>query len=296
MTKKYFNTPSFKLTMKKLPKNEGHIIGITIFCLLIIGCKVLVGRLPHVLCTLSLILLLANRINSMSSQLSKISEGVIEYPSLIKIMDSFQLVEVICIVWGLYLMITYTIDHFRNFSLVDCVLISLLFSQILFLIMTMIQQIFISFLFTTAVGHGFFLFSVLPRFVAGARTLLVSFIWFDTIKSFEFFSPILLIITYIVFKGIFLLLWSYDLFSILFSKDFPPEFKTAFCKDGFSCPVCMENVQFYITLPCTHQFCLQCFCKWGSIHLNCPLCRTKFSSWLHQVDLSQILWFSLIIF
>lgn len=273
-----------------------HTIGIFIFLSLIVFCKILVGRLPHVICTLLLFAFLARRIRIIKSQLSQISKGIIEYPSLITIIDSAQLVEIFCQSWGWFLFISYFLKNHGNLSLADCALLSTLFSQLLFGLLVIVQEIFISFLFTTCVGHGFFLFSVLPRFVAGARTLLVSFIWFDAIKKFDFFSPTLLIIVYIVFKGIFTLLWIYDLLSLLFSKDFPPEFKTVMKKEGFTCPVCMENVQFYITLPCTHQFCLQCFCRWGSIHLNCPVCRTEFSSWIHQVDLDNFLCFSLVIF
>ncbi|KAK8863563.1 hypothetical protein M9Y10_011249 [Tritrichomonas musculus] len=271
-------------------------IGIHIFLSVIIVCKICVGRLPLILCAGLVFLLLWRRVDILSSQIKSISEGSIEYPSLIRIIDSLMILEQVSIGWSGYLLVTYMIEHHGSLSLIDCIALSFLFSQTLFLLLLLIQQTFVSFFFTTCVGHGFFLFSVLPRFFAGARTFLVSFIWFDSLTVFSEFHPILMQTSYIIFKSIFLLIWIIDFIKLLLSKDFPPEFGTRFEKKGFTCPVCLENVLFYITLPCGHHFCLNCFCKWGSIQLTCPVCRTEFSSWIHQVEFDQLIPISLVIF
>lgn len=271
-------------------------IGVHIFLSVIIVCKICVGRLPLILCAGLVFLLLWRRVDILSSQIKSISEGSIEYPSLIRIIDSLMILEQVSIGWSGYLLVTYMIEHHGSLSLIDCIALSFLFSQTLFLLLLLIQQIFVSFFFTTCVGHGFFLFSVLPRFFAGARTFLVSFIWFDSLTVFSEFHPILMQTSYIIFKSIFLLIWIIDFIKLLLSKDFPPEFGTRFEKKSFTCPVCLENVLFYITLPCGHHFCLNCFCKWGSIQLTCPVCRTEFSSWIHQVEFDQLIPISLVIF
>ncbi|OHS96502.1 hypothetical protein TRFO_09881 [Tritrichomonas foetus] len=279
----------------KLPSGSNRSLGIQIFLTVILICKIFSGRLPLIICTGIVFLLLWRRIHHLSDQVKSISEGNIEYPQIFLIIDSFMILEQISIIWGSYLLFTYFIENHRNLSFADCVILSLLLSQIIFLILIFIQQIFVSFFFTTCVGHGFFLFSVLPRFFAGTRTFLVSFIWFDSITTFSEFHPFFFQTIYVIFKGIFMLMWVYDLVKLLLSKDFPPEFGTKSEKEGFTCPVCLENVPFYITIPCSHHFCLICFCKWGASHLNCPVCRTEFSSWLHQVEFNHLIPISLVI-
>lgn len=286
-----------------LPKNDEiwqpelkRSIGIQILLTVIVVCKICVGRLPLLLCAGILFLLLWRRVGVLSAQIKSISEGNIEYPSLIEIIDSLMILEQVLICWGAYLLITYMIEHHGHLNLIDCITLSLLLSQTLFVLLLVIQQIFVSFFFTTCVGHGFFLFSVLLRFFAGARTLLVSFIWFDSLTNFVEFNAFFLQASYILFKSIFLIMWIIDFVKLLFSKDFPPEFGTRYEKDGFTCPVCLENVLFYITLPCGHHFCLNCFCKWGAIQLTCPVCRNEFSSWIHQVEFDQLIPISLVIF
>lgn len=207
-----------------------------------------------------------------------------------------MIIEIILMIWGGILIFKSITTKESSSTLMDCIILSTTISQLLFMGMLWVMQICIQFFFTTCVAHGLFLFSILPRIVAGTRTLIVSAVWLATLPAFEYFSPRLLQVVYIVFKAVFMIIWLYDFVLLLKANDFPPEFGTVVdVAPNFTCPVCLENVSFYITLPCSHHFCIRCFCKWGSIHLNCPVCRATFSSWLHQLDLEPLLPISLII-
>lgn len=270
-------------------------MAVNLIILAIIGIGFLIEGLTGIACIV-IAILYKRRFGVIKSKLHVISQGTIKYPSLLDILDSFMVIEFLSLFWGSYVLVTYIIDHFATFNFIDGLRSSLLFSLLCFLVLVMIQQIFVSFLFSICVSHGFFLFSILPRFVSAIRTFFISFFWISAIKNLDFFSPILLEFVYIIMKGSFFLFWFYEATALLTSKDVPPEFKTSICKEHFQCPVCLENVKFYVTLPCMHSFCLTCFLKWGSIRLNCPVCRCNFSSWLHQVEFDPYNWFPFVIF
>jgi hypothetical protein len=107
--------------------------------------------------------------------------------------------------------------------------------------------------------------------------------------------PVVLEAVYLVAKLFLFLLWVNDFVHIFVSKGFPPELGTKSDVSGCTCPVCLENVTFYIELPCSHPLCVPCFCKWGTIRLNCPVCRHEFSSWIHEVELQNLFPISLVI-
>lgn len=52
-----------------------------------------------------------------------------------------------------------------------------------------------------------------------------------------------------------------------------------------TCPVCMEEKNNVLLLPCQHQFHADCILKWTERSFACPLCRTEIS---HFVPLSQM--------
>ena len=46
------------------------------------------------------------------------------------------------------------------------------------------------------------------------------------------------------------------------------------------CPVCLELLEDPVSLPCSHEFCLDCYKNsLESANFHCPLCRKRFSSW-----------------
>ena len=277
------------------PAGSNRIHAIELFLVVIVVSKVASGRLPLIISSGLIFFLYIRRVKLLSNQIKEISKGEITYPSIITIIDSLMIMEQVSIIWGVYSFVKYFIENHLKMTFADSFILSFLSSHIIFLLLVFIQQILLSFFFTTCVGHGFFLFSVLPRFFAGARTFLVSFIWFQGIASFAELYPIFLQIVYLIFKGIFMVSWMIDFIKMLSSKNFPPEFGTKFESQGYTCPVCFEKVLFYITLPCSHHFCMICFCKWGSSHLTCPVCRAEFSSWIHLVDFNKFLSLSLFI-
>ncbi|EAX99970.1 hypothetical protein TVAG_267390 [Trichomonas vaginalis G3] len=261
----------------------------------IIGCYIIIEGYTGIACIL-IIILYQRRVEKLKRKIAETAKGIIKYPSLFDMLDSFMILEFASLVWGWFLLIYYTYIHFNTFSFLDGLRASLLFSFLCFFMLVMIQQIYISFLFTASIGNGFFLFSILPRFVSATRTVCTTFFWIVALNHFEFYSPLLLEIAYIIFKGCFFIYWIYEATALLTSKDFPEEFKTNECTQPFQCPVCLENVKFYITLPCSHSFCLTCFLRWGAQVLNCPMCRHKFTSWIHQVDFTPYNWLPFVIF
>jgi hypothetical protein len=283
------------------PSNEplrinfhNHAIYIFVVLLGILCGKIAEGRVRLVICTTLVAFWYWQRLHRLSNQILRISKGDLGFPSLVNTFDSFALIDVLLLTWGFWLLCELLISHQRHYSLVDCFLLCFLFSQLVFLAMAVLDQILISFFFATCVRHGFFLFSILPRFVASVRTFLVSFMWFDLLQDVKV-APLVLKVLYVILKLVLFLIWVSDFVHILISKDFPPEFRTASPKSSFTCPVCFENVMLYITLPCSHNFCLPCFCKWGSIRPNCPMCRANFSSWIHQVELQHLLYISFMV-
>lgn len=48
-------------------------------------------------------------------------------------------------------------------------------------------------------------------------------------------------------------------------------------KDGINknCIICCENKKTYIWISRSHDFCVECICKWRYLHDNktCPICR-----------------------
>jgi hypothetical protein len=96
----------------------------------------------------------------------------------------------------------------------------------------------------------------------------------------------------IVKVGLFLI-WVNEFVHILFSREFPPEFGST--SENVICPVCLDNVSFCIKLPCSHHSCVLCMCKWRALQRTCPVCRTEFSSWIHQVELQHLYSISLMI-
>jgi hypothetical protein len=281
----------------QLPRLNGsdHAIYTFVLLLAIILTKVMESRLQIVICSCLSTMLLWQRLNRLTDQLNRMSKGDFTFPSLVTIVDSLAIFDLLVVIWGFWLFGDFVIHANRSYSFVDCSLLSFLFSQTLFLGLTVVHQILLLFFFPTCIRRGFFLFSILPRFVAGARTFLVTFLWFDTIRQMGFVIPVVLETVYLVVKLFLFLLWVSDFVGILVSKDFPPEFRTMSDSSGFTCPVCMENATFYIQLPCSHHFCVPCFCKWGAIRLNCPVCRHESSSWIHQVQLQQLYSISLVI-
>ena len=283
-----------KATMKHL-SGSTHSLAIFAFLFLIISAKLFVNRLSLIVLLVATLVSYTRRLNKIKSAVKIIAQGTIKYPTLYNILDSLMIIELIIIFSNWYHFGTYFFRHYDDISIADSIILSSLLSLTLFLMVLMLQQYWLSFFFTSFVSHGFFLCSILPRFIAGTRTILVSFVWYAGIRTFPFFSPVSLHFFYITFKLIFTLMWVYDFAKILLSKDFPQEFKTKIDMNEFQCPICFDNVLFYITLPCGHDFCFQCFSKWGSIQMNCPICRLEFSSWLHQVDFDYLLPLSLVI-
>jgi hypothetical protein len=101
---------------------------------------------------------------------------------------------------------------------------------------------------------------------------------------------------YIAFKCWFFASWVVEFVRLLLRHDFPPEFGRFRTMDTEDCPVCLGGVRFLVVLPCKHKSCLKCFCKWVSTKQSCPVCRAKFSSWIHTLDLEPLLPISLMIF
>jgi hypothetical protein len=288
------------LTMEwppQLPRLNGsdHAIYTFVLLLAIILAKLIEGRLQMVICSPLSTILFWQRLTRLTGQLTRISKGDFTFPSLTSIVGSLAIFDFLVIVWGFWLFGIFVVHANRVYSFVDCTLLSFLLSQTLFLALAVVHQILLLFFFPTCIRRGFFLFSILPRFVAGARTFFVTFLWFDAIRQLGFAIPVVLETFYLILKLFLFVLWVSDFVRFLVSKDFPPEFGTLSDSSGFTCPVCMDNVTFYIQLPCSHHFCVQCFCKWAAIHLNCPVCRQECSSWIHQVQLQQLYFISLVI-
>ena len=265
-----------------------HILWTTLILFVAICAKVLEGRLPMVLCASLATLLFYRRLRRLSDRFREVSHGDIGYPSLMTIVDSFMLLEIATILWGIWILWA----PLRGYNIVDRGIVALLVSELMFLLLSVVHQLFVTFFFSTCVSHGFFLFAVLPRFVAGARTLLVSFVWLEPLTNRSVFVQFI----YLVFKLVYFSIWVRDFWRLLWSKDFPREFTTRYDRAGMPCPVCLQNVTLEVELPCSHMFCVPCFGKWGSIKSDCPLCRQPFSSWIHQADLSHLFLISLMIF
>jgi hypothetical protein len=281
----------------QLPRLNGsdHAIYAFVLLLVVVLAKLVEGRLQIVICTLFATYLFWQRLTRLTAQLRRIGKGDFAFPSLITIVDSLALVELLVVIWGFWLFGSFLVRAHRSYSFVDCTLLCLLLSQTLFLALAGLHQILLSFFFPTCIRRGFFLFAVLPRFVAGARTLFVTLLWFDTVRQIAFVVPVVLEAVYLIVKLFLFLVWVNDFVRIFVSKGFPPELGTVYDASGCTCPVCLENVTFYIELPCLHQLCVPCFCKWGSIHLNCPVCRHECSSWIHEVQLQHLFPISLVI-
>jgi hypothetical protein len=281
----------------ELPRLTGseHAIYTFVLLLAVILAKVVEGRLQIVICTLFAIYLFWQRVNRLTTQLTRIGKGNFTFPSLLTIVDSLAILELLVVIWGFGLFGSFVIHAHRSYSFVDCALLCLLFSQTVFLTLAVLHQILLSFFFPTCIRRGFFLFAILPRFVAGARTLFVTLLWFDTFRQIAFVVPAVLEAVYLIVKLFLFVLWVNDFVRIFGSRGFPPELGTINDVSGCTCPVCLENVTFYIELPCSHQLCVPCFCKWGSIHLNCPVCRHECSSWIHEFDLRPLFPISLVI-
>ena len=284
-----------QLPLKALDGNK-HSLTISLAIIFIIISKFVEERLPLLLCTIFLILFFVRRINCLSAQVETFRKGDIEYPSLIGILDSLMLPDIICVIWGIWLIFKYSVFQNTKIDFFYASIIAMLISQIIFMIMLIVQQYFMSFFFTTCIGHGYFLFSLLPRILAATRTLLVSIIWVNAISDITVHYPVLIQFLYLLSKGVLLIIWLYDFIKMVISKEFPPEFGTKHEKLGFQCPVCLENIFFYITLPCSHHLCLTCFCRWGTLHNTCPVCRNVFYSWIHQAEFKKLIIISLIIF
>uniref|UniRef100_A0A1J3FW70 RING-type E3 ubiquitin transferase n=1 Tax=Noccaea caerulescens TaxID=107243 RepID=A0A1J3FW70_NOCCA len=59
---------------------------------------------------------------------------------------------------------------------------------------------------------------------------------------------------------------------------------------GKSCPICLENLtdrQAAVITACKHGYCLACIRKWSGFKRNCPLCNTRFDSWLIVSDIAS---------
>jgi len=280
----------------KKRKDSFHSIGIGLFLLIVICSDIFVNRLSLISCSAAVFALYYFRVVKIQNQMRIISKGNYRSPSMIDIIDSFLIIELIVVSWGFYNLFSFFFCRKDVLVFPDCLFLSFLLSSLLFLVLIVFQHVMISYFFPFCVSHGFFMFSVLPRIVAATRTFFVSFIWIDALKTLPYTFISVLVAVYAIIKLVFFLSWMFDFFAILHSKDFPPEFATVRDKRPFTCPVCLENVHFYITLKCTHQFCLRCFCKWGSIHLNCPVCRNQFSSWIHQVEFDAYLSLPFVIF
>ena len=269
-----------------------HILWITVILFFTICAKVLESRLPIVLCASLATLLFYRRLRQLTHRFREIAKGNIEYPSLLEIVDSFMLLEIATTAWGAWLLWDSLVTRFSGCTAVDRGIIALLLSELMFLLLSFVHQIFVTFFFSTCVAHGFFLFAILPRFVAGARTFLVSFVWLEPLTS----HSVLIQFVYLVFKLVYFSIWVRDFWRLLWSKDFPREFTTRYDKAGMPCPVCLQNVTLEVSLPCSHMFCVPCFCRWGSIKSDCPMCRRPFSSWIHQADLTHLFSISLMNF
>ena len=51
------------------------------------------------------------------------------------------------------------------------------------------------------------------------------------------------------------------------------------------CPVCLVLLEVPVTLPCSHELCLECYqSSLDSANFYCPLCRKRFSSWSRNVS------------
>ncbi|CAA7052042.1 unnamed protein product [Microthlaspi erraticum] len=59
---------------------------------------------------------------------------------------------------------------------------------------------------------------------------------------------------------------------------------------GKSCPICLENLtdrRAAVITACKHGYCLACIRKWSGFKRNCPLCNTRFDSWLIVCDIAS---------
>jgi hypothetical protein len=278
-----------------LPRLNGadHTIYIFVVLLVIIIAKIAEGRLQMLICASAATILFSQRLNRLTRQLTAIGKGDFTFPSIITLFDSLAIVDLLVVIWGFLLFADFVIHAHFVYSFVDCALLAFLLSQILFLGLAIVHQVLLSFFFPTCIRRGFFLFSILPRFVAGVRTGLVTFLWFDTVRQIAFVIPRALEMVYLVVKLWLFLSWVKEFVGILSMKEFPPEFGTR--NENVTCPVCLDSVSFCVELPCAHDFCVPCLCKWGAIQRSCPVCRGEFSSWIHQVELQHLYPISLMI-
>lgn len=53
------------------------------------------------------------------------------------------------------------------------------------------------------------------------------------------------------------------------------------CNIYIECPICIDNINNMITLPCNHSFCSKCINSHidisGTYFFNCPLCRKQYN-------------------
>ncbi|CAL5999568.1 C3HC4 type (RING finger) domain-containing protein [Hexamita inflata] len=46
----------------------------------------------------------------------------------------------------------------------------------------------------------------------------------------------------------------------------------------FSCPICYDQFNYPVALPCGHVMCYQCIKQWGKQQNECPVCRQSFQA------------------
>lgn len=266
-----------------------HSLTVSLAVLLLLAFRFVSARLPLLLCTAFLVLLLARRVRCLAAQVAATRRGDIEYPSLISILDSLMLPEIVCCAWGAWLLLARPALAAVRTDPARALPAALLASQLLFTALAVVQQYSLSFFFTTCVGRGYLLFAALPRAVAAARTLAVTPIWLAALAGVG--APRAARALYLIAKCALLIAWARAARGAL-----PAELGTAHAARGLQCPVCLENVFFHIALPCSHCICLPCFCRWGALRNTCPVCRCAFASWLHQARFDGIFAASLIAF
>ena len=175
-----------RATMKHL-SGSAHNLAIFAFLLCIVSAKLFVNRLSLIILCVATLIFYSRRLNRIKAKIKIIAQGIIKYPTLYDLFDSLMIVELIILFFNWYHFVSYFFSHYDDISIADSIILSTLLSLTLFLMMLMIQQYWLSFFFTSFVSHGFFLFSIFPRFVAGTRTILVSLSWYAGIRVFPFF-------------------------------------------------------------------------------------------------------------